>query len=107
MTAVSPAIALDDSGIEDRVEAQWFACRIDRKSAEGVDDARSDAAGFANFGPWLVLLVGSGGVAWLAWAAGGDPAFFVYGTLYTLSDAHWHECAHGTALSDLLRRCIR
>jgi len=97
VTAASPAIALDDSGIEDRVEAQWFACRIERKALKALM-TRSDAAGFANFGPWLVLLVGSGGVAWLAWGSWwAIPAFLVYGTLYTSSDAHWHECAHGTA----------
>ena len=65
MTAVSPAIALDDSGIEDRVEAQWFACRIERKALKALM-TRSDAAGFANFGPWLLLLIGSDDVAWLA-----------------------------------------
>ena len=97
MTAGSPAIALDDSGIEERVEAQWFACRVERKTLKALM-ARSDVAGFANFAPWLVLLVGSGGVAWLAWGSWwAIPAFLVYGTLYTSSDAHWHECAHGTA----------
>ena len=98
MTAAAPdAVALDDSGIEDRVEAQWYACRIARPTLKALM-RRSDAAGLASFAPWLVLLAGSGAAAWLAWGSWwAITAFLVYGTLYTSSDAHWHECAHGTA----------
>src|SRR5262249_19339083 len=59
---------------------------------------RSDAAGLANFAPWMLLTIASGVLAFFAWGSWWAlPAFFVYGTLYTSSDAHWHECAHGTA----------
>jgi fatty acid desaturase len=91
------AIALDDAGIEQRVEDRWYSPRISRPTLKQLM-RRSDTAGLANFGPWLVLLVGSGGLACLAWGSWwAVPAFLVYGTLYTSSDAHWHECAHGTA----------
>jgi fatty acid desaturase len=91
------AVGLDDGAIEQRVEDRWYSCRIARPELKALM-RRSDAAGFANFGPWMVLLVGSGAVAGLAWGSWwAIPAFLVYGTLYTSSDAHWHECAHGTA----------
>ncbi|MFO1056527.1 MAG: fatty acid desaturase family protein [Dongiaceae bacterium] len=75
----------------------WYRCRIPRAALKQLM-RRSDAAGLANFGPWIVLLAGSGWLAWLSWGSWwAVPAFLLYGTLYTSSDAHWHECAHGTA----------
>jgi fatty acid desaturase len=91
------AAALDDAGPERRTGDGWYRCRISRSTLKQLMQ-RSDAAGLANFGPWVLLLVGSGGLAWLAWGSWwAVPAFLLYGTLYTSSDAHWHECAHGTA----------
>jgi fatty acid desaturase len=50
-----------------------------------------------NFGLWLVLLIVSGVVAGFSWGSWwAVPAFFVYGTIYSSSDARWHELAHGT-----------
>lgn len=91
------AVALEQDGVEGRVEGQWFRCEISRKRLKELM-RRSDAAGFANFGPWLILLAGSfwlAAISWGTWWA--VPAFLLYGTLYSSSDAHWHECAHGTA----------
>ena len=91
------AVALDDGGIETRVEDEWYSPNIPRRELKALMQ-RSDLAGLMNFGPWLVLLLASGGVAYVAWGSWwAIPAFLVYGTLYTSSDAHWHECAHGTA----------
>ena len=91
------AVALDDRRIEDRVERQWFSCDIPRSVLKQLM-RRSDVEGFRNFGPWLVLLIASGYGGYLSWGTWWAlPAFFVYGTLYTSSDAHWHECSHGTA----------
>jgi fatty acid desaturase len=91
------AIALDDAGIEQRVEDRWYSSRVSRPALKQLM-RRSDAAGLANFGLWLILLAGSGWLAYLAWGSWwAVPAFLVYGTLYTSSDAHWHECSHGTA----------
>ena len=91
------AIALDDGDIETRVEEEWYSPSIQRRDLKELMQ-RSDLAGLVNFGPWLVLLLASGGVAFAAWGSWwAVPAFFVYGTVYTSSDAHWHECAHGTA----------
>jgi fatty acid desaturase len=91
------AVALDDRGIERRVEAQWHSCRLPQGALKRLVQ-RSDAAGLRNFAPWILLLAGSGILAFFAWGSWwAIPAFFLYGTLYTSSDAHWHECAHGTA----------
>lgn len=57
----------------------------------------SDHPAIANFTLWTVLLIVSGLIAYLTypswWAI---PAFFVYGTIYSSSDARWHELSHGT-----------
>ena len=91
------ALALDDSGIEQRVEGKWHICRLPPGALKTLM-RRSDRAGLANFAPWMLLLMASGVVAFFAWGSWwAVPAFLVYGTLYTSSDAHWHECGHGTA----------
>jgi fatty acid desaturase len=94
---VKDAVALDDRAIGQRVEGRWYACRLPPGALKNLV-RRSDRAGLANFAPWMVLLIGSGVGAFFAWGSWwAVPTFFVYGTLYTSSDAHWHECSHGTA----------
>lgn len=89
--------SLDEERLQEHVEESWYSCRIPRATLKALM-RRSDGAGLANFGPWVLLLVASGGLAYLAWGSWwGIPAFLIYGTIYTSSDAHWHECAHGTA----------
>jgi fatty acid desaturase len=89
--------ALDNNAMEQRVERKWFSADLPRKHLKQLMQ-RSDAKGLANFGPWVILLVVSGYGAFISWGTWwAVPAFFIYGTLYTSSDAHWHECAHGTA----------
>ncbi len=93
---IEPA-PLEGSAVHRHDEGGWYSCRISRATLKGLM-RRSNAAGLANFGTWVLLLAASGGLAYLAWGSWwGVPAFLVYGTLYTSSDAHWHECAHGTA----------
>ncbi|HVY99917.1 MAG TPA: fatty acid desaturase [Dongiaceae bacterium] len=88
---------LERDAVEDRLGGQWYRARIDKARLKELC-RRSDRAGFANFGPWVALLAASGVLAGLSWGTWwAVPAFFLYGTLYTSSDAHWHECAHGTA----------
>jgi fatty acid desaturase len=90
-------MALDEDAIEARVEERWYSCSLPRGLLKQLV-RRSDGAGLANFGPWLALLAASGGLAYVAWGSWwAAPAFLLYGTLYSSSDAHWHECAHGTA----------
>jgi hypothetical protein len=110
------AVALDDQGIERRVEGQWHSCRLPQGALKQLVQ-RSDAAGLRNFAPWILLLAGSGALAFFAcgswWAI---PAFFVYGTLYTSSVpigmnapmARPSATASSTrpSMSDLLR-CLR
>ncbi len=90
-------IGLADDNLENRVEQKWFSASVPRATLKTYMK-RSDRDGWMNFGPWLVMLVVSGvGAAYLWGSWWAIPAFFVYGTLYSSSDARWHECGHGTA----------
>ncbi len=89
-------IALDDEHIEDQVEETWWHPYIPRKELKALMQ-RSDAPGLMNFGLWIGLLVVSGYAAILSWGTWwAIPAFLIYGTIYSSSDARWHECGHGT-----------
>src|SRR5262245_23858684 len=91
------ATSLDNDVIEAEVEEQWFSCKIDRKVLKTLMK-RSDWPALGNFGLWIGLLAASGVAGFLTWGTWwAVPAFFVYGTLYSSSDARWHECGHGTA----------
>src|SRR6476660_6770518 len=93
-SAATPA--LTDSTFDERVSEQWYQPRIPRAVLKELMK-RSDAEGWRNFGLWLALLAASGAVAAFAWGTWwAVPAFFVYGTIYSSSDARWHELAHGT-----------
>jgi fatty acid desaturase len=88
--------ALTDPSIDERIHEQWYQPRIPRAVLKELMK-RSDAEGLRNFVPWLLLLVASGWVAALCWGTWwAVPAFLVYGTIYSSSDARWHELAHGT-----------
>jgi fatty acid desaturase len=77
-------------------ERQWYSCPIDRKVLKSLMQ-RSDAKGLADFGLWLALLVASGIVAYFSWGTWlAIPAFLVYGTIYSSSEARAHELGHGT-----------
>jgi fatty acid desaturase len=90
------ALALTNERIEDRVEAEWYSPTIPRKTLKKLMQ-RNDRVGLQHFGLWLALLGASGYVAVLSWGTWwAIPAFLVYGTIYSSSDARWHECAHGT-----------
>jgi fatty acid desaturase len=78
-------------------DGSWYRPQISRQELKALA-VRTDSAGLLNFGLWSVLLGTSGYVAFLLWGSWwGLPAFFIYGTIYSSSDARWHECAHGTA----------
>lgn len=75
---------------------EWYQPQIPRQRLRELM-RRSDAPALRNFGLWLFLLGGSGYVAFLSWGTWwAVPAFLVYGTLYSSSDARWHDCSHGT-----------
>ena len=87
---------LTDSSFEDRVGEAWYQPRIPRPVLKELMK-RSDAKGLKDFGLWIALLIASGVAAAYAWGTWwAVPAFFVYGTIYSSSDARWHELAHGT-----------
>lgn len=90
------AVALEDDHLEDRVEAQWWHPDIPRKDLKALMQRR-DGPALWHFGLWIVLLIASGYTAYLSWGTWwAIPAFLIYGTIYSSSDARWHECGHGT-----------
>jgi fatty acid desaturase len=90
------AVELRKGEFEDRVEHEWFSPVIDRKRLKQLMQ-RSDVEGWKHFGPWLLLLVGSGTGAVLAWSTWWCVPFFaLYGLMYAMSDHHAHELWHGT-----------
>jgi fatty acid desaturase len=77
-------------------DAGWYSCPIDRRTLKRLMQ-RSDAKGLADFGLWIALLVASGVLAFMSWGSWwAIPAFFVYGTIYSSSEARAHELGHGT-----------
>jgi len=90
------SVGLDNDTIEDRVEHEWYVPTIPRKRMKQLM-RRNDLEGWKNFGPWLVLLIASGYFLHLTWGTWWALlALFFYGTIYSSSDARWHECGHGT-----------
>lgn len=90
-------VALDDEQIEARMEEkQWWSPDIPRSQLKALM-ARTDGPALWHFGLWIALLIGSGTLAVLSWGTWwAIPAFLLYGTIYSSSDARWHECGHGT-----------
>ncbi len=89
-------VPLDDERIEDRVEETWWHPNISRAELKALMQ-RSDAPALMHFGLWIALLIVSGYAAVLSWGTWwAIPAFLIYGTIYSSSDARWHECGHGT-----------
>ena len=89
-------VGLNDDLIEERVEGTWWSPDIPRKELKAMMK-RSDGPALFHFGLWILLLIISGYLAVLAWGTWWAVlAFFIYGTIYSSSDARWHECGHGT-----------
>ena len=90
------AAEITDDSFEDRVEATWHACAVDRKQFKQLIK-RSDAAALQQVALWLALLGAAGATAFLTlgtlWCV---PAFAVYGVLYSVADHRHHELSHGT-----------
>ena len=96
------SVATDPTGITTAATShsqsvKWYTCDIPRATLKELM-RRRDAPALWNFGLWIVLLLASGYLAYRCygtwWAV---PAFLLYGTIYSSSDARWHECQHGTA----------
>ena len=78
-------------------EPDWFTCDIPRDELKRFA-RRDDGHALLHFGGWIAALAVSGTIATQAWGTlWAIPAFFVYGTIYSSSDARWHECTHRTA----------
>ena len=93
---VGDAVGLDRHEIEARVENAWFRCRVDRKELKRLS-ARRDGPALRHFGLWAVLLGAAGAAAYVLWPSPWCvPAFLAYGVLYSMSDYHSHNAAHGT-----------
>ncbi|MSV37058.1 MAG: fatty acid desaturase, partial [Actinobacteria bacterium] len=80
------------------VEGDWFKPVIDRGTLKTLM-SRSNGIAARDTALWLVLLVGSGVLAFRCWGTWwAIPSFGLYGILYgSASDARWHECGHRTA----------
>ena len=90
------AVELDDDRIVERMEEKWWKPDLSRQQMREIMQRR-DGPALWHFGVWFVLLAASAYlsvVSWGTWWA--IPAFLVYGTIYSSSDASWHECGHGT-----------
>jgi len=87
---------LDDDAIQEKVEGTWWFPDIPRRELKALMQ-RTDRHGLLDFGLWIILLGVSGYLAWISWGTWwAIPAFFIFGTIYSSSDARWHECGHGT-----------
>jgi len=90
------ATSLTWDDFENKVEQAWYSCPVDRKTFKQLIKL-SDSPALAHIGMWLAFLVASGVVAWFSWGAWwAIPAFFIYGTLYSVADHRHHELSHGT-----------
>src|SRR5688500_11658592 len=90
------ATDLTNDAFEDRVEAQWFSAKVDRKEFKRLIK-RADGPALRHFGLWLGLLGASGVTAFLTWGTlWCIPAFAAYGILYSATDHRAHELSHGT-----------
>lgn len=84
--------------VNNLVEADWYKPHVDRETMKKLM-ARSNGIAARDTVIWLVLLVGSGVLAYMSWGSWwAVPAFALYGVMYgSASDARWHECGHRTA----------
>lgn len=89
-------VGLGDEHLEERMEATWWQPKISRKELKALME-RQDAPALRHYGLWVVLLIVSGYAAAMSWGTWWAlPAFLIFGTIYSSSDASWHECGHGT-----------
>jgi len=87
--------------VKKQINKKWYSANIPKKELKQLSK-RNDRDGLKNFGLWFVLLIGTGSLGYLFWGAWLTiPIFFIYGTLYTSSDARWHELAHKTPFKTL------
>lgn len=78
------------------ISAQWFACRVDRKTMKQLMQ-RDDWQALRYLGSWLLLLLASAILAYHAWGSTwAIPAFLLYGLLYSVGEHASHELSHGT-----------
>lgn len=76
----------------------WFTCDIPRKELKSLMK-RDDKHARIHIGIWIILLIITGSLSvWLYPSYWSIPVWFVYGVLYSASNARWHECSHGTPL---------
>ena len=90
------AVELDGDRIEERMEETWWRPKLSRQQMREIMQRR-DGPALWHFGIWFALLAVSAYLAVISWGTWwAIPAFLVYGTIYSSSDARWHECGHGT-----------
>lgn len=86
----------DINGSQPMEQVNWYTTPLPRQTLKALA-RRSDIDAGRNFGLWLVVLAGSGVLAWHSWGTWwAVPAFLLYGIIYSSSDSRWHELSHGT-----------
>ena len=90
------AVELDDDRIVERMEETWWKPKLSRQQMREIMQRR-DGPALRHYGLWFFLLAVSAYLAVVSWGTWwAIPAFLIYGTIYSSSDASWHECGHGT-----------
>jgi len=86
---------LDGRPVEGRVKVKWWTPSIDMNQLVALRKT-SNWPALGNFALWILALLISGATAYATWGTiWAVPAFLVYGTIYSSSDARWHELGHG------------
>ncbi|MYC96615.1 MAG: Rieske 2Fe-2S domain-containing protein [Caldilineaceae bacterium SB0661_bin_32] len=90
------AVELDNDRIVEKMEETWWKPKLSRQQMREIMQRR-DGPALRHYGLWFVLLAASAYLAVISWGSWwAIPAFLIYGTIYSSSDAGWHECGHGT-----------
>src|ERR1700736_5195571 len=77
---------LASEGFAPGTQDEWWSPALDRKTVKALMK-RQDTRPLLDYGRWLCLLIGSGGVAFFAWGSWwAVPAFLAYGTIYSSCD---------------------
>ncbi len=75
----------------------WYTRPVPRKRMKELM-RRDDRKALLNYSSFLLLLAGTGALAWHSWGTWlAVPAFMAYGVIYgSAAESRFHECLHGT-----------
>jgi len=77
----------------------WWKPEVDEKELKDLS-TRRDIYAWIHLISYFIVLVVAGFLAVASWGTWWTlPAFFVYGTVYSFSNARWHEFSHRTVFN--------